>query len=57
MTMLLDFWYCFLMMLLLIIEFPIMLVIYFVLSIMYCLYTILEFLLKPFAKLFEKLFI
>lgn len=55
--MLQDIWYSILMLILLIVEFPIVLVIYFILSIMYCLYTILEFILKPFAILFEKLFL
>jgi len=51
-----DFGYCLLMIILLIIEFPIVLVIYFILSIMYCIYNILEFILRPFKILFEKLF-
>lgn len=56
MIMFRDFGYCLLMIILLIIEFPIVLVIYFILSIMYCIYSILEFILRPFKILFEKLF-
>lgn len=54
--MLKNIGYYSLMTILLIIEFPFALIIYFVLSIIYCLYVILEFIFRPFKNLFEKLF-
>ena len=50
-----DIGYSILMFVLLIVEFPLALIVYLVLSIMYCLYVILEFILRPFKILFEKL--
>ena len=51
-----EIMYMILLGILVIIEFPLVLIIYLFLSIMYVISVILEFIFKPFRILFEKLF-
>jgi len=48
--------YYIILIILIFLEFPIVLVTYFILSIMYVLYSIIEIILRPFKILYEKLF-
>ena len=51
-----DWLYAIVLIVALVIEFPLVLIIYLILSIMYVISVILEFIFKPFRILFEKLF-
>lgn len=51
-----DWLYTIVLIVALVIEFPLVLIIYLILSIMYVISVILKFIFKPFKILFEKLF-